>query len=395
MAILKNTEIISVNNDNLLSVYTTNEEGNPRGNIELSLSKEGIFIDSSGRFDELYTVSPSNTYTAGGGSSGGGEKFNDFDFKIYNLNPGDSIRLTFPDYEYLSVNFDVDGVINNEIARKEGKYIYNISVHRNINILSITSTVIPNSYGNSVTVSINKKGNRMNMMTSEKSYISIGYDGGLAKHGISIGNLTSDFQSNSIQIGNGACDYGSYQKGIAIGADAKTSDGTNIGAGDQTSAHPSAVCLGAKGILYAYISKEIGEIKSTSDARDKIDFQNITNAIPFINKLNPVTYRSNARENYLDENGNIDQEAYENGELSGSRRHAGFKAQEVYQALKDVYQDDNYAAVVDHSKYDYPEADVDRYYISLGSLVPFLVKAIQEQQYEIDELKKQIENIKK
>ena len=100
-------------------------------------------------------------------------------------------------------------------------------------------------------------------------------------------------------------------------------------------------------------------------------------------------------EDYIDENGNMDNESYKNGELSGNRRHAGFKAQEVYETLKEVYGDDNYAKIVDYSKYDHPDALVDRYYINMSSMIPFLVKAIQEQQDEINELKKLINESKK
>jgi hypothetical protein len=56
----------------------------------------------------------------------------------------------------------------------------------------------------------------------------------------------------------------------------------------------------------------------------------------------------------------------------------GFLAQEVEQVCKDL----NYT----FSGLHIPESDVDNYGLAYGSFVPLLVKAVQEQQSQIEEL---------
>lgn len=62
----------------------------------------------------------------------------------------------------------------------------------------------------------------------------------------------------------------------------------------------------------------------------------------------------------------------------------------MYQSMKDVYGDDNYASIVDYSKYDNPNNEVDRYYMRYTQIIPFLTGAIQELSKEIDSLKETI-----
>ena len=54
----------------------------------------------------------------------------------------------------------------------------------------------------------------------------------------------------------------------------------------------------------------------------------------------------------------------------------------------ETYNDDNYAEIVDYSKYNYPDSENDKYWMGQTALIPFLVSAIQEQQTQIEELKK-------
>lgn len=60
----------------------------------------------------------------------------------------------------------------------------------------------------------------------------------------------------------------------------------------------------------------------------------------------------------------------------------------------ETYNDDNYAEIVDYSKYNYPDSENDKYWMGQTALIPFLVSAIQEQQTQIEELK-QINELKK
>ena len=74
------------------------------------------------------------------------------------------------------------------------------------------------------------------------------------------------------------------------------------------------------------------------------------------------------------------------GTKSGKRRIPGFKAQDVYQTLIDIYKDDNYAKVVSQSLYDYPDAEIDQFTMSYDAIIPFLVGALKEQTEKLSNL---------
>jgi hypothetical protein len=120
-----------------------------------------------------------------------------------------------------------------------------------------------------------------------------------------------------------------------------------------------------------------------------MDFSNITKSLEFVNKLTPVTFVDNSRLKYIDSNGNFDDELYNRGCFKGHRRIAGFIAQDVYQTMKDIYDDDNYASIVDYSLYDntnYSDMAIpDRYSIKYNAIIPFLTGAIQELSKKLDD----------
>ena len=157
---------------------------------------------------------------------------------------------------------------------------------------------------------------------------------------------------------------------------------TNIGGESNISYE---VALGASGKTYVYLSSPTASWAYVSDRRDKSDIENIQSSLGFINKLQPVTYVENLRENYINDDGTFNEESYEQEVFKKHRRRAGFIAQDVYQVLKEEYQNDNYAAVVDYNKYKNEEDGFfDRYSFNGNQLIPFLVKAIQEQQEIIE-----------
>lgn len=93
----------------------------------------------------------------------------------------------------------------------------------------------------------------------------------------------------------------------------------------------------------------------------------------------------------LDSNGKqqYDVEAHKRGDKKKHRRFAGLSAQDTYQAMLDCYNNDtNYAQIVDNNKFDHPDDEyLEQYSMSYERLVPFLIKAVQEQQEQIDALK--------
>ena len=119
-----------------------------------------------------------------------------------------------------------------------------------------------------------------------------------------------------------------------------------------------------------------------SDARIKTDVQEDVKGLDFILKLRPVTYHiSNVAINAITKT--KDSSNFE-GKYDGEKiKYTGFLAQEVEQAAK--------AANYQFSGYDTPKSEQDLYKIKYAEFVVPLVKAMQEQQQIIEELKKKLE----
>lgn len=178
---------------------------------------------------------------------------------------------------------------------------------------------------------------------------------------------------------------------------------TQINTGSYTSSG-RALYLGAGRKGFTYMNAAGASWTSASDIRDKTDIQTIDHALDFIKKLKPITYVMNDRERYLirDENDNpildsngkqqYDVEAHKRGDKKKHRRFAGLSAQDTYQAMLDCYNNDtNYAQIVDNNKFDHPDDEyLEQYSMSYERLVPFLIKAIQEQQEQIEKLKSKL-----
>ena len=125
-----------------------------------------------------------------------------------------------------------------------------------------------------------------------------------------------------------------------------------------------------------------------SDARFKFNVDDATvPGLAFIEKLRPVTYQFDTRkfDEHLMQNmaDSIRQRRMAGQDYSKSTAQVqtGFLAQEVEQACKNLgYQ---------FSGLHVPESEVDNYGLAYGSFVPLLVKAVQEQQKEIEKLSRQ------
>lgn len=143
----------------------------------------------------------------------------------------------------------------------------------------------------------------------------------------------------------------------------------------------------------------------TSDKRDKTDIEGITDALAFVERLNPVTFVSNNREEYIsdeDKNGEIfrkygmceyDRIAHAAGTKKGERRRCGLLAQEVVEAMQSVYGTDNYANVVNDNFHDLAQkpSDVEnKYTLAYANLVPFLIGAIKELNAKIKALESKL-----
>ena len=228
-------------------------------------------------------------------------------------------------------------------------------------------------------------------------------------HSIAIGGSSNGYAinasgANSIAIG-GWRTQASGAKGVAIGYGAMTSAGTVI---NYNGTYSNGIRLGyynTNGTNY-YISwsgSSNGTI-STSDRRDKFNIEeiNIDKALEFITKIKPVTYNYNYREEYLtdpDKKNTLenDEVEHQKGTKKNNRRSSGVIAQDVYSLEKEVFNDDNFAAIVDYNKYyskdDAPD-ELDRYYVRYEQFIPFLIASIKKLNIEIESLKNEIEKIK-
>ena len=189
---------------------------------------------------------------------------------------------------------------------------------------------------------------------------------------------------NSTALGNSSAS-GDYSTALGYGANCSESDTNTVQLGGNT--------------LSALRCKV--NLTVTSDKRDKTDIEGITDALAFIERLTPVTFVSNDRENYISEEDkrsekfrkygmcDYDRVAHAAGTKKGERRRCGLLAQEVIAAMQEVYGTDNYANIVNdnfHDLTDKPSDVENKYTLAYANLVPFLIGAIKELNAKIKEL---------
>ena len=248
--------------------------------------------------------------------------------------------------------------------------------------------------------------------------LAIGRNSLATDYAISIGFSSNATAYNSIAIGVASC--AAYNYSYAIGHNART---TRV----------NSIMFGDSGI--GYVMWKGGTNLHTSDIRDKTDIEEIPNgATEFLDKLTPIKYRNNFRDQYQepeewtevekndiieeDENeeypqrvcnlsaeerekrekyflGTYDKEAWAAGTKKSDIVKLGVTAQDVLQALEDVYGDSKlfplvYDALEDYTDEELPE-DVERQYsLDYIQLIPFLIKSIQEMDARIKVLEEKL-----
>ena len=205
---------------------------------------------------------------------------------------------------------------------------------------------------------------------------------------------------NTTGIGNsifGASSFALNQTGnhnIAIGKDCDPSNNALSNAG----------AIGALTITNASNKIRVGNVAVTtiegtvdwstpSDGRFKehVKDEDVP-GLALINKLRPVNYIFN-NEDYLDH-------VMKNMPDSIRTKHAAFREQyETREILRTGFIAQEVEAACQSLGYEFsglhvPENETDTYSIAYGSFTPLLVKAIQEQQAEIDELRNIIQEIR-
>jgi trimeric autotransporter adhesin len=214
------------------------------------------------------------------------------------------------------------------------------------------------------------------------------------------GNLNTAIGNNAL-LGNQ-----SGSDNVAIGDNAlyaNVSGYNNIALGYYSGTHPSTpnlyntVSIGNDGILNAYQNQAfIGNLNTLfiggkvtwstfSDARIKDNVKEDVKGLDFILRLRPVTYLI-SNKSITSITGNRETPDYPGKNECENIRYTGFIAQEVEKAAKDAaYEFSGYAA---------PKNEWGLYTISYEQFVVPLVKAVQEQQLEIELLKTENSTLK-
>lgn len=209
-------------------------------------------------------------------------------------------------------------------------------------------------------------------------------------------NASDDY---STALGASAKASGYYSTALGVSANAAGAYSTALGRNatvpstDQSTMRLGSATLSA---LRCAVNLTV-----TSDERDKTDIEGITDALAFVEQLNPVTFVSNDREEYIsdeDKKGETfrkygmceyDRVSHAAGTKKGERRRCGLLAQEVVEAMQSVYGTDNYANIVNDNFHDLAQkpSDVEnKYTLAYANLVPFLIGAIKEMNAKIKAL---------
>lgn len=156
----------------------------------------------------------------------------------------------------------------------------------------------------------------------------------------------------------------SWSNITALGNDSRVSGPNQVQLGDSRTA------------TYVY-----GTVQNRSDSRDKADIRDTKLGLEFIEKLRPVDYRWDMREDYFEEDseGNLTP-IPKDGSKKRTRYHHGFIAQEVQQVIEETGVD--FGGLQDHSKNGGSEV------LSIGydEVIAPLVKAVQELTARVKEL---------
>lgn len=257
---------------------------------------------------------------------------------------------------------------------------------------SYTNAVNPSGRGNSNKIGAYSIAFGYNCTANGEDAIAIGQGASAYINSVSIGYSAITSSTNSTAVG--AATYCGSANSVALGYQANTGLTMNtiqLGNDNITSLRCHTTSITA------------------SDARDKTDIEDVTNALEFITALSPKTYVYNPRSKYISDEAR-ESEEYRNynmceydraehakGTKKGHRRRIGLIAQDVETIMKEIYGTDNYADIVDDNFHDLeekPENIENRYGLKYEGLIPFLIGAIKELKQEVDGLKSELNKIK-
>ena len=247
-------------------------------------------------------------------------------------------------------------------------------------------------------------GNNNTAMGSQALYANGGGANNTAVGGLALASNSSGSFNTAVGYYSGATVTGWYNTAVGDGAlGSNTGGDQNIAIGYIAGTHPSTpnvyntISIGNSDMPNAYQNQAFIGNTSTmfiggkvnwgivSDARIKNNIVEDVKGLDFILKLRPVTYHiSNHAITSL--TGNKESPDFPGKYDAEKIKYSGFLAQEVEQAAK--------AANYDFSGYDAPKNQWSLYTIKYAEFVVPLVKAMQEQQLQIDHLTRENDDLK-
>jgi hypothetical protein len=197
---------------------------------------------------------------------------------------------------------------------------------------------------------------------------------------VALGRLADAGGTYSVALGRAATAAG--DRGVAVGWSASAAGTSSTAVGRIASAsHTNATAIGHGASATADNTIRVGNSSVTSiggqvgwttisDKRDKKDIEACEHGLDFINKVKPVKFKMDPRDRYEDKKSD--------GSKADKDYSYGFIAQELLEVQKGT------------DLHIVNETDPNNLGVTAESLIPILVKAVQELSKEVEELKRQV-----
>ena len=227
--------------------------------------------------------------------------------------------------------------------------------------------------------------------------IAIGVNAKATSYGTtSLGGYTNAGANYATSLGMYAGANGIYSTALGYSSSANSYGSTALGYAAYTS-NSYSIQLGNASSLSSITARV--SITVTSDERDKADITEMdSKALDFLKKVKAIRYVFNSRELYIDEEHlseedrqkkekyglcSYNREEHALGTKKGNRIRAGVSAQNVLEALNEIYGTSSYANLVNDNLFDIsqdeiPEDVENQLAVNYEGFIPFLIKAVQE-----------------
>jgi hypothetical protein len=241
-------------------------------------------------------------------------------------------------------------------------------------------------------IQLTSSGSNSLQITADPDGLRAGSEIGFAIDGTQRMNLTTT-NGGQLSVGGATHAFIDYSDNVARFYGGSSTNTFGLGAGgnmyyqgDNSQFYPTADnarSIGLGSNRYTAIYAVNGTIQ-TSDEREKTDIVNSDLGLDFISKLRPVSFKWKIGQNIQTTETIIDEEGKEKIESiitprAGIRTHYGLIAQEVEELLNGK----DFGGFIHDKESDLKGLRYDQF-------VPILIKAIQEQQAQIEELKAKI-----